>query len=63
MEYKTKDYQRRAYDAYLERNKNNEEFLEKRRQSAKKYYEANKNKILGRMKAKREAKKNLNPSG
>ena len=63
MDYKTKDYQRRAYDAYLERNKNNEEFLEKRRISAKKYYEANKQKILARMRAKREAKKNINPSG
>ena len=61
MDYKTKEYQRRAYNAYLERNKNNEEFLEKRRIAGRKYYNANKENILARMKAKREAKK-INPN-
>ena len=62
-DYKTTEYQRRAYSAYLERNKNNEEFQEKRRESARKYYLANKEKVLARMKKIREEKKNANPSG
>ena len=38
MEYKTPSYQRKAYKAYLARNKDNEEFLEKRRKKQREYY-------------------------
>jgi hypothetical protein len=51
--YKTPSYQRKAYLSYLERNKNNEEFLNKRRQKQKEYYQKNKEKILARIKAKK----------
>tara|TARA_R100001530_G_scaffold135193_1_gene111801 strand:+ start:2794 stop:3045 length:252 start_codon:yes stop_codon:yes gene_type:complete len=70
--YKTPEYQRKAYKAYFDRNKNNPEFQEKLRETAKKnyeknkekikgkardYYHANKEKILARQKEKYQAKK------
>ncbi len=38
MDYKTPIYQRKAYQAYAERNKDNEEWKQKRRDAAKKAY-------------------------
>jgi hypothetical protein len=55
--YETKDYQRRAYKNYYDRKKTNEDFKEKRRIAQKKYYEANKVKVLQKMKDKRISKK------
>ena len=37
-EYKTPIYQRKAYQAYAERNRNNEEWKQKRREASKKSY-------------------------
>tara|TARA_Y100000361_G_C11142780_1_gene336133 strand:- start:770 stop:1000 length:231 start_codon:yes stop_codon:yes gene_type:complete len=51
--YKTPLYQRKAYDAYIERNKDNEAFLEKRREQQRNYYKKNREKVLSRMKEKR----------
>ena len=48
-EYKTPSYQRKAYLAYLERNKNNEDFLNRRREKQREYYRKNKEKILARI--------------
>tara|TARA_R100001509_G_scaffold165208_1_gene145756 strand:- start:155 stop:355 length:201 start_codon:yes stop_codon:yes gene_type:complete len=50
MEFKTPIYQRKAYKAYLERNKDNEEFLEKRRKKQREYYKKNREKILAKQK-------------
>ena len=51
-QFKTPSYQRKAYLAYLERNKDNEEFKEKRREKQREYYKKNREKILERMKLK-----------
>ena len=37
-EYKTPIYQRKAYQAYADRNKDNEEWKKKRREASKKSY-------------------------
>ena len=37
-DYKTPIYQRKAYQAYAERNKDNEEWKQKRREASKKSY-------------------------
>lgn len=37
-EYKTPIYQRKAYQAYADRNKDNEEWKQKRREASKKSY-------------------------
>jgi hypothetical protein len=37
-EFKTPSYQRKAYRAYLERNKDNQEFIQKRRKAQREYY-------------------------
>ena len=44
-QYKTPDYQRKAYKAYFDRNKDKPEFQAKLRETSKKYYEKNKEKI------------------
>ena len=44
-QYKTPDYQRKAYKAYFDRNKDKPEFQAKLRETSKKNYEKNKEKI------------------
>ncbi len=56
MPHKTPDYQRKAYQAYLERNKDNEDFLARRREKQKEYYERNKERIAERKKLARQLK-------
>ena len=56
INYKTTTYQRKAYEAYLERNKNNEEFISKRKEAQRKYYQKNREKILKKIKEKKELK-------
>jgi len=51
--FKTSSYQRKAYRAYLDRNKDNEEFKENRRQKQREYYQRNKEKILEKIKNKK----------
>ena len=73
-QYKTPEYQRKAYKAYFDRNKDNPEFQAKLRETSKKnyeknkekikakareYYHANKEKILAKQKEKYISKKNL----
>ena len=58
-EFKTKDYQRRAYANYLQKNKDNEEFIKKRKDAQKRYYERNKLKILKKHQDKRDSQKTL----
>ena len=52
--YKTPIYQRRAYQNYIDKQKDNEEFKEARRAAARKYYKANREKVLEKMKIKRQ---------
>ena len=60
MDYKTSEYQRRAYKNYINRktNPNDEkydpEWTEKTRASSRRYYEKNKTKILEKLKQKRD---------
>ena len=56
-EFKTPSYQRKAYKAYIDRNKDNEEFKERLRKQQREYYHRNKDKILARLKKKNDAKK------
>lgn len=56
INYKTTTYQRKAYEAYLERNRNNEEFILKRKEAQRKYYQKNREKILKKIKEKKELK-------
>ena len=73
-QYKTPEYQRKAYKAYFDRNKDKPEFQAKLRETSKKnyernkekikakareYYHANKEKILAKQKEKYINKKNL----
>ena len=51
--FKTSSYQRKAYRAYLERNKDNEEFIENRRKKQREYYKRNREKILEKIKSKK----------
>lgn len=65
--FKTPSYQRKAYNAYIQRKKEDsekyEEFKEKLKASQKKYYLKNKQKILEKKASEREArKKNSNTS-
>lgn len=55
--YKTPSYTRKAYKAYYDRNKDNGDFVDKRRLAQKEYYQRNKEKILEKKRLKREAKK------
>ena len=55
--FKTPSYQRKAYKAYIDRNKDNEEFKERLRKQQREYYHRNKDKILARLKKKNDAKK------
>jgi hypothetical protein len=53
MDYKTPIYQRNAYERYYQKNKDNEEFKQKRRETAKKSYEKKKElKRLAKLKLK-----------
>jgi hypothetical protein len=56
-EFKTPIYQRKAYKAYIDRNKDNEEFKEKLRKQQREYYHRNRDKILAKKKIKNDAKK------
>ena len=69
-QYKTPEYQRKAYKAYFDRNKDKPEFQAKLRETsernkekikakAREYYHANKEKILAKQKEKYINKKNL----
>tara|TARA_Y100000361_G_C11149200_1_gene339995 strand:+ start:555 stop:764 length:210 start_codon:yes stop_codon:yes gene_type:complete len=56
--YKTPEYQRRAYKKWANKKMaEGDDFKEKRRQAQSDYYYKNREKILEKMKAKREAKK------
>tara|TARA_Y100000114_G_scaffold138331_1_gene141226 strand:+ start:3183 stop:3389 length:207 start_codon:yes stop_codon:yes gene_type:complete len=56
-QFKTSSYQRKAYKDYIARKKDDPIFKEKLRENQKKYYQKNKEKILARKKAQREANK------
>ena len=68
MDYKTSEYQRRAYKKYISRKtdpddeKYDPEWTQKTRDSSRRYYEKNKTKILEKLKQKRELKQ-TNPNG
>jgi len=51
-EYKTPIYLRKAYDRYYQKNKESEEFKQKRREASKRYYE--KQKLLKKQKLELE---------
>tara|TARA_R100000388_G_scaffold40374_1_gene31074 strand:+ start:546 stop:773 length:228 start_codon:yes stop_codon:yes gene_type:complete len=52
-EYKTPSYMRRSYKTYYDKNKDTDDFKEKRRLAQRKYYEKNKEKVLEKLRAKR----------
>lgn len=60
--FKTPSYQRKAYKNYLERKKEDQEkyidFKEKMKINQRKYYLKNREKILAKKAAEREAKRN-----
>lgn len=60
--YKTSKYQRKANLVYMENIKNDPvkyaEYIEKRKANQNAYYQRNKEKILAKMKAKRDQAKN-----
>lgn len=45
---------RRSYKTYYDKNKDTDDFKEKRRLAQKKYYEKNKEKVLQKLREKRE---------
>ena len=49
IEFKTSTAQRKAYKTYISKQKDNKEFMEKRKQQQKRYYEENKIKIIARV--------------
>lgn len=55
--FKTPSYQRRAYKNYVAKNSENTEFIEKRKNSQREYYLRNKEKILEKLKEKRDKQK------
>ena len=55
--YETSVYQRRAYNAYLLRNKDNVLFKERKKEAQRKYYHTNKVKVLEKLQLKRNEKK------
>lgn len=57
--YKTPVYQRKAFTKYYNKVKDTDEFRQKSRDAQKSYYERNREKILERKKAKRDAVKKL----
>ena len=61
-QYKTPSYMRKCYNDYYQKNKNNDQFKEKRREAQKKYYLANKEKVLARVKARQAQVKHDNQS-
>lgn len=60
-DYKTSEYQRKAYQSYVNRLKEDEEkykeFKQKLKESQKKYYLKNREKILAKYASEREAQK------
>lgn len=54
INYKTPIYMRRSYKTYYDKNKDTDDFKEKRRLAQKKYYEKNKEKVLQKLREKRE---------
>lgn len=57
QDYKTPVYMRKSYKTYYDKNKDTDDFKEKRRIAQKKYYEKNKEKVLHKLKEKRALKK------
>ena len=55
--YKTPSYTRKAYKDYYHRNKENEEFISKRKKAQAEYYQRNKEKILEKKRMHRQKKK------
>ena len=55
--YKTPSYTRRAYKNYYDKNKEDPEFVSKRRKAQAEYYQRNKIKILEKKAALRKSKK------
>lgn len=60
--YKTSSYQRKAYRDYVARKKDDPEFIEKRKQKQKEYYQRNRQKILEKKKQKYLESKNASSS-
>ncbi len=62
LNFKTPSYQRKAYKTYINRKKEDEEkyneFKEKLKANQRKYYLKNREKILAKKAAEREAKRN-----
>lgn len=56
-QYKTAEYQRKAYQKYYNKIKDTDEFKQKSREAQKSYYQKNREKILERKRLKREAMK------
>ena len=57
MYYKTPSYTRKAYKDYYNRNKEDPDFVSKRRKAQAEYYQRNKIKILEKKAALRKSKK------
>ena len=58
--YKTPSYTRKAYKDYYNRNKEDTEFISKRKKAQAEYYQRNKEKILEKKRINREKKKEAN---
>lgn len=54
---KTPSYQRKCYKRYYDNKKSDEDFKKARREAQKKYYHANKEKVLQKLALKRANKK------
>tara|TARA_B100000424_G_C22721846_1_gene392018 strand:- start:235 stop:456 length:222 start_codon:yes stop_codon:yes gene_type:complete len=61
--FKTSAYQRKAYRDYIARKRDDPEFIEKRKQKQREYYQRNRQKILDKKKQKyQDTKNSLSPS-
>tara|TARA_S200002703_G_scaffold65493_2_gene56569 strand:- start:3418 stop:3636 length:219 start_codon:yes stop_codon:yes gene_type:complete len=61
--FKTSEYQRKAYKAYLERKKDDEEFKANRRQKQREYYKRNREAILAKKAKQYQALKEQSENG
>lgn len=59
-EFKTPSYMRKCYKTYYNKNKDDETFKNNRRESQRRYYEKNKEKVLEKMRQKRQLMKENN---
>ncbi len=57
QEYKTPSYMRKCYKRYYDNKKSDEDFKKARREAQKRYYHANKEKVLEKLAKKRADKK------